>query len=393
MTTETNGQLSMEGMATDAEGAPIKNYLEWLAKGTIITGIDFQRNFVWPVWKRTNLILSAIIGLPIPSINVYRPVKGSRVKNVFDGKQRLTTFQQFTENVFALDTSKFPFPTFVIDGKEYNKKDFHNKKFYELDEIGEGLKDIFLDRNIKMEIVSGASDDLAEVFFSLMNMGAEALKPQEIRLATMGHNVRQFFNSQKEMPIFAHAAMSDKQKMNNVQHDILAQIALLLHVGLTDLTSPNVDGFINQFRNTGLPENLQSRIENVIFYLSEVTELLIQRKKDSQTTQTKGRKADQTKPIRISFLSKLGIVSLAMIADKAITANVDKERFVEFATEFFAKVPYEYSTASSSKTASAENVKTRITVITQAFEEFAPEVKAVENVENAENTEMAGMAV
>lgn len=378
---ETN--ITMEGIAKETEGNTIEKILQWLENGTLITGIDFQRNFVWADWKKSNLILSTIIGLPIPAIHVYRPVKGQKIKKVFDGKQRLTTFQQFANNKFALKVSKFPFPKFIIDGKLYNKQDFQGKAFYELPEE---LQTIFLETNIKMEIASGACDELAEVFFSLMNIGAESLKPQEVRLATMGKEVRQFFNKQKEKSIFQHMAISDKQRANNIQHDILAQIATILEVGITDLSGNNVDGFINQFRDTGLPEQLKGRISDVTDYLSSVSDILVERKKTATQTQTRGRKANSIRPVKINYLSKLAVVALAPTVEKAIEGDISTEVFAGFVSDFFENPTSEYTSAARSKTADVGNVRDRINALTKAFythtaQEFEPTTNVQESEE------------
>lgn len=359
-------KLDMGEISNSTEGNRISVYLEWMNKEQLITGIDFQRNFVWPVWKRSNLIMSAVIDILIPPISVYRPIKGDKIKKVFDGRQRLTTFQQFKENMFALDLSKFPFPVFVIGGTEYNREDL-NGKFFE--QLSEDIKERFLDKNIKMEILSGASDEMAEVFFSLMNMGQEALRPQQIRVATMGKKTRDFFNSLNPTPLFTYSALSESQRINNTEHDILGQIALLYGVGITDVTGDNVDGFINQFRNDGLPEDLQSRIKNVVEYLSEVVEILVAKKKESTQTQTKGRKADPNKPVKITYLNKLNIVSCAYLAEKAQNL-ISPVRFADFIAEFFNNVPSAYRDTKEGGTAKCLNVKIRLNTITERFEEW-----------------------
>lgn len=367
--------LSMDEIAISGEGVYISNYLAWMKKGQIETGLDFQRNFVWSAWRKSNLIMSTIIGLYIPPISVYRPIKGSTVKKVIDGKQRLTTIQQFAENMFPLDISRWTISNFIFGQKEYNKEYFQGL-FYR--DLPEELQERFLNKNIKMEVISGASDELAEVLFTLMNTGVEALKPQEVRLASMGKKIRNYFNGLKECSLFNHAALSEKQKQNNVQHDILAQISLLLSVGACDLSSANVDGYINQFRSTGLSEELQNRIAAVINYLSESVDIIVKHKKETaENNGTKGRKVDPNKPVKINYLSKLHMVSLAIMAEIAIEKEISPIKFSEFMNGFFGDQPVQYKDASSSKTSDESNVKKRLEAIQQGFREFIRELSKV----------------
>ncbi|HBY19818.1 MAG TPA: hypothetical protein DEG71_02230 [Clostridiales bacterium] len=355
--------LDMSNISFETEGNPISNYLKWLDKGELITGVDYQRSFVWSEWKQTNLALSVLIGIRIPSIEVYRTVKGLKIKNIHDGKQRIITLQRTVNNCYKFDTSKFPFEYFTINGEVYAKEDLNGLTFGEL---SPELQELFLDRNFKMEITSGIDDDIAEGIFTLYNMGAEALKPQEIRLASMGRKTRQFFNTIKELPVFNHAAISDKQKINNLQHDIIAQTALLLNFNTgCELSGDNVSGFINQYRDTGLPEELSNRLLDSFNYLSTVTNLLVMDKENNSTG--KGKKKKEGSATKITFLNKTNIVMLAVEADKAKQNGILEAEFTQIVVDFFKNLPSDYKNASSSKTASESQVKIRMESIAKGF--------------------------
>ena len=355
--------INLEDVNFGTEGYPISTLIKWLDKEELVTGIDFQRNFVWNEWKQSNLILSALIGLPIPAIFIYRQTKGDKVKKVYDGKQRITTFQRFIGNCFKLDTSKFPITNFIINNEEFTREDLNGCTFSDL---SPDLQEKLMDRNIKIEITTGADDNYAEIVFSLMNMGAESLKPQEIRLATMGKKNRNLFNIIKELPVFTHAAISDKQRINNLPLDIIAQTALLLNFNTAcELSGDNVSGFINQYRDTGLPEELSNRLLDSFNFLSTVTNLLVMDKENNSAG--KGKKKKEGSATKITFLNKTNIVMLAVEADKAKQNGILEAEFTQKVVDFFKNLPSDYKNASSSKTASESQVKIRMESMTKVF--------------------------
>jgi hypothetical protein len=60
----------------------------------------WQRDDVWPISRRRNLIRSLLVGIPLPAIILHKRTDGLR--SVLDGKQRLTTIQRYIDGEFAL---------------------------------------------------------------------------------------------------------------------------------------------------------------------------------------------------------------------------------------------------------------------------------------------------
>lgn len=80
-------------------------------------GFNLQRDFVWTIEQKRELIWSILIKRNIPSlalINIITEDSGSDgIFQVIDGKQRLSAMFDFYNNKFTL----------LIDGKEYYYKD------------------------------------------------------------------------------------------------------------------------------------------------------------------------------------------------------------------------------------------------------------------------------
>lgn len=101
-------------------------------------GKNLQRDFVWTLEQKRELIYSIIIGRHIPHcaiINIVNPNDFRKdIWQIIDGKQRLSAMVDFHENKF----------TIILEGKEYYFKDLpkdyrlaisnYNIKYYVVNE-------------------------------------------------------------------------------------------------------------------------------------------------------------------------------------------------------------------------------------------------------------------
>lgn len=83
-------------------------------------GKNLQRDFVWTLEQKRELINSILIGRHIPHcaiVNIVDPKDDSKdIYQIIDGKQRLSSMIDFYENKF----------TIIIDNKEYYFNDLPN---------------------------------------------------------------------------------------------------------------------------------------------------------------------------------------------------------------------------------------------------------------------------
>jgi hypothetical protein len=68
--------------------------------GGYIMNPDFQRDFIWDREKQSKLIESVVMRIPLPVFYLAEDPQGKII--VVDGLQRLSTFQAFLANKFAL---------------------------------------------------------------------------------------------------------------------------------------------------------------------------------------------------------------------------------------------------------------------------------------------------
>jgi hypothetical protein len=143
----------------------------------LVINPDFQRLFRWPESKRSQLIESLILELPVPSIYVIEVEDG--VYELIDGLQRISSYFHFRgmhpgfpgeENFLVLkDCDVLP----QLNGLTYET-------------LPQAIQ-IKLKRHfIRMEVLRRESDKrLRYHMFKRLNTGGELLSPQEIRNCTI----------------------------------------------------------------------------------------------------------------------------------------------------------------------------------------------------------------
>lgn len=171
---EERADLANSGdVFTEPSDPPIKSlYDEW-QDGDLVIQPDFQRLGVWDDKRKSRLIESAVLKIPLPTVYLAEGQDGQRV--VIDGQQRLTAFFEF------------------IDGKNSKGKKFNLSglgKCADLNGLsysGLGDKHKLLQRRIKqcpirvITFLKNSDPNLKFEIFQRLNSGAVSLNDQEMR--------------------------------------------------------------------------------------------------------------------------------------------------------------------------------------------------------------------
>jgi len=158
---------------------------------------DFQRNLVWDNSRKSALIESILLGIPIPVFYFAESKKGKY--HVVDGLQRLSTIKQFFNNEFALK-------------KLEHLKDDCNGKYYK-EEFKDGTKKLkALDRKhtrrlenaqLIVNVIEFASPQKVKYdIFKRLNTGGRPLNKQEVRNCIASDAVRKFLKTSASLPEF-----------------------------------------------------------------------------------------------------------------------------------------------------------------------------------------------
>lgn len=126
----------------------------------------FQRELVWPQRKKSELVESILMGIPIPAFYVRELDNGVYI--VVDGKQRLTTLFDYIDGKFKLEGLK------ILE--EMNGKAFKNLTTLQQNK----LEDYSLQLNV---IKAPTSDRVIFDLFDRVNRGGVTLNNQEMRNA------------------------------------------------------------------------------------------------------------------------------------------------------------------------------------------------------------------
>jgi hypothetical protein len=139
---------------------------------SIHTSPEYQRRLRWPLRKRSLLIESFLLNIPVPPIFMFE--RDYNEYEVIDGRQRLEAIRSFLGNEFALT------------GLEY-WSELNRKRFRELPSV---LQRGLLRRSLSAVVllaetraVDEEGIDVRRVLFDRLNTGGVKLNPQELRNA------------------------------------------------------------------------------------------------------------------------------------------------------------------------------------------------------------------
>lgn len=89
------------------EQSSVYELLRRESRGNLVLAPDFQRNDVWDLQKQSELIESMLMGIPIPLIYLFEDENG--IRQIIDGKQRVSALKNFLSDSFALsELTMFP---------------------------------------------------------------------------------------------------------------------------------------------------------------------------------------------------------------------------------------------------------------------------------------------
>ncbi|CAH2914670.1 MAG: hypothetical protein CPSOU_2539 [uncultured Paraburkholderia sp.] len=145
-----------------------------IRKGNIDLQPTFQRRAAWDDTRKSRLIESIIVGMPVPNI-VLAENKSHRGRFiVIDGKQRLVSINEFLAGGYRL--------------KGLDMRADLNDKHY--DDLPANDKESLDNSTIRATVIKNWSDDdfLYATFYRL-NSGSLPLSPQELRKALVGNKL------------------------------------------------------------------------------------------------------------------------------------------------------------------------------------------------------------
>jgi uncharacterized protein with ParB-like and HNH nuclease domain len=137
----------------------------------------FQRSYVWTLKQASRFIESILLGLPIPSLFLFKQ-KETNKHLIVDGQQRLKTLRFFADGIFREGANKDK--AFRLTEVQ---EPWDGKTFLELNEADQlRLKDTVIHTIIFQQEKPQDNDDSVYEVFERLNTGGLKLSAQEIRV-------------------------------------------------------------------------------------------------------------------------------------------------------------------------------------------------------------------
>ncbi len=203
---------------------------------------DFQRDYVWDNTRKSRLIESILLNIPLPVFYLARDKNGKI--QVVDGVQRLTTIYKFFKNEFKLNHLEYLEEE--CGGRYFKKNNVSDDKNLQ-PKLVRALRQYQIDCNI---IEPSTPENVKLDIFKRLNTGGKSLNKQEVRHAFMKKEIRDFVRELVAAPEFECAtdrSINDKRMM--------AQELVLRYIGFYSLY---IDGFMQADYSTKMDEFLDN---------------------------------------------------------------------------------------------------------------------------------------
>jgi hypothetical protein len=167
-------------IVTEQARYPIKSIRDMLESGDYKRNPEYQRRKRWDNVKKSRLIESFIMNVPLPPIFLYE-YDYSKYE-VMDGLQRLTAIDDFYQNKFKLENLEY-------------WKELNGKRYRQLpSEIQKGIDRRYISSTILLAETAKTeeeAEELKRIIFERLNSGGEAINHQESRNALYGGKFNQ----------------------------------------------------------------------------------------------------------------------------------------------------------------------------------------------------------
>ena len=204
-----------------------------LQQNTLILNPDFQRKEVWTPEKRSQLVESLLLRIPIPMIYLSSDDKGNL--SVVDGLQRLSTIRDFVlgekfMNSINPETMRGDESLrgygFKLKHMEY-LTDYDGLTFCQLPLM---MQNRILETQFQFTVINtGTPEEVKRTIFKRINTGGTPLTSQEIRNALYIGNATQLLNDLSKLDAFKRATNeSIKGKRMEDKELILRLVAFML---------------------------------------------------------------------------------------------------------------------------------------------------------------------
>ena len=222
---------------------------------------EYQRKFVWDTVRKSRLIESFIINIPIPPIFLYE-IEYSKYE-VMDGQQRVNTILDYYNDKFSLSGLEI---WKELNGKKYSelpkdiKAGIDRRYLSAIILLKESSKDVFSEQKMKQFV------------FERLNTGGLRLENQEIRNALYPSKFNDLIIKLSENKIFKKLFDIGEERMKNYEMVLrFFTYKSACYLGISKSTKELLDTYtrIAQKFNSKQVNELKELFENTIKFVYE----------------------------------------------------------------------------------------------------------------------------
>ncbi|WP_180062586.1 DUF262 domain-containing protein [Acinetobacter sp. YH12120] len=247
-------------IVTEQARYPVKSIKSMLDSEDYKLDPEYQRRKRWDNGKKSRLIESFIMNVPLPPIFLYE-YDYSKFE-VMDGLQRLTTIYDFYNGDFALEDMGY---WKELEGKKYNELP---------EEIQKGIDRRYISSIVLLEETAKTpeeAEELKQIVFERLNSGGEKLTPQETRNALYNGDFNQLcikLSKNEKFKIMWDIPINDDDLLQSETYRKMDDVELVLRFfayRFLDTLTGTVESFLDSYLKNAnnFPKETLERLEQL----------------------------------------------------------------------------------------------------------------------------------
>jgi len=263
---------------TEQARYPLNTILTMVESKAYIMNPEFQRRHRWNTARKSKLIESFIMNVPIPPVFLYEV--DYSVYEVMDGLQRMTAISQFYKDEFALEELE---EWSELNGKRYSQLP---------EQIRKGIDRRYLSSIILLQETAKSAREanrLKQLVFERINSGGEKLTPQETRNALFPGSLNKLcitlarhpsFCRMWKIPVPCGSELSKgpvsqelvKNPFFSKMQDVELVLRFFAYRQIEKWESPSLESFLDEFLRKGndFDESILARYEESFVATSDL---------------------------------------------------------------------------------------------------------------------------
>ncbi|WP_314201190.1 DUF262 domain-containing protein [Capnocytophaga sputigena] len=231
---------------------------------------EFQRNLVWDPFRKSRLIESILLRIPLPMFYFSEDLEGRFT--IIDGLQRISAIKEFMENKFSLKNLQY---LENCEGKyfkdEGNKKGLEAKyvRWFNLTNISANIIDPISPPQVKYDI------------FRRINTGGKPLNNQEIRNCLAGQGLRDTLKAMVNTTEFKTATDNSVRSTRMDDQEIALRFLAFEELFSRDRNINDYSGYMESFlddyterHKRDTPQDFEDKVQLFVNAMKNATYLI-----------------------------------------------------------------------------------------------------------------------